>query len=108
MRNHIRNILLESLILESPLFKAVAVEYDGEVYEGEPWMTHGMVIHGILEKMGIDPEKLSVHEYYLHAEKLGMIEGFVSMDGRFVSREDACRMVDDAEYCVMKRKGEIA
>jgi hypothetical protein len=94
MKKRIRNILIESLILESPLFRSVAIKYKGKVYEGEPGMTHGDIMVSVLGTGLYDHRELS--------------EGFITVDGKYMSRDEAEYYVKDAESKRMKRRGELA
>jgi hypothetical protein len=95
MKKRIRNILIESLILESPMFKAVAIEYDGAVYVGEHWMGHADLVTKVAEEID-DLEVI-----------LDCTDGFMTIDGKFVTREQARQMVGYGESGTLKRVGAI-
>ena len=85
MRERIRNILLESFIFQNPIFRAVAIEYKGKVYEGEPWMIHQQVAERILQ---------SNKRFRWGDIVMNGVDGFVTVDGEFVTRAQAKNMVN--------------
>jgi hypothetical protein len=95
MRDRIRNILLESLILESPIFRAVAIKYKGKVYEGEPWMVHASIIDEIFGQDAAD-------EYISNMWMDGVEDGYVTVDGRFVTRAEAKNLVGEDESGLLR------
>jgi hypothetical protein len=106
MKNRIRNILLEALISESPLFTAVAIKVDGRVYRGTYEDTHSSLTAKIFGEDWYDK----------HAEGdnyWGKICGFIDVNGNFVSRSDARSMVDlpspdyNPESGMMRYKKEL-
>jgi hypothetical protein len=118
MRNRIRNILIEALILESPLFKAVAVKYNGKVYRGKPGDYHEdvqrqIVIPLILDPSGIDFDEDWSDEIYDRIRDLGIIDGYITNNGRFVSKEDALKMITnpDSDFpddsVVLRQTGDL-
>jgi hypothetical protein len=103
MRNRIRNILIKALILESPLFKAVAVKYDGKVYEGERGDIHAWVINRIIDKFGME------HFEHIHRNS---IDGYITLDGKFVDRFEAGILLGygenyGVESCALKIAGKM-
>lgn len=95
MKQRIRNILMETMILESPLFKAVAVEYKGKVYVGEPWMNHADLTDQVADE--IDDSDII----------LDCTDGFMTISGKFVTREEARKMVGSGESNKLRSRGEI-
>ena len=90
MKQRIRHILQEALIVESLMFRAVAIKYKGIVYEGEPWMVHASIIEEILGQDAAD-------EYISTLWLDGVEEGYVTIDGRFVTKEQAKELVGEDE-----------
>lgn len=80
MKRRIRNILLETLILESPMFKAVAVKYNGKVYAGTPFSIHASICDQITDEIG---------QEYRDDVIENAIAGYITLDGKFVNRREA-------------------
>ena len=102
MRNRIRNILLETLILESPLFKAVAIKVFGRVYVGDPEM-----FHAHLDERVVDEKFNSIDEYQAALSKYNVECGYITMDGNFVTRKEAGEMVDNPDSLEMRDIGAL-
>ncbi len=101
MRQRIRNILLEALILESPLFKAVAVRYNGKVYEGKPSDGfHSEVLSRIIYMLDLKFDEIDYKEFE---------DGYITMDGKFVTRREASEMMNNvpSESGLMTRIGAL-
>lgn len=110
MRSRIRNILIESLILESPLFRAVGLKDGDRVYEGQPYDTHADMI---MEYFGEDiysdyPDGFEdSDDVWDFLDRRGVVEGFITIDGQFVSRDEAGEMVKFPETYTMRQNGEM-
>lgn len=100
MKNRIRQVLREALILESPLFRSVAIRYKGKVYEGEPWMYHANLVDEVLGE-----DAYADYENGFGIE--GLEDGYVTLDGKFVDRQGAQEMVGEWESGDLKQIGAL-
>jgi hypothetical protein len=71
MRQRIRNILFETLILESLMFKEVAVKYNGTVYAEMPFFIHAYICDQIANEIGQEYENVGVEFVAILEDSLG-------------------------------------